>query len=228
MKKEKIMPIITIVLAVLCVAGFVTYGISRSMLLDTKEKVNNLKLNVKVTQATNDEIEPTVVVETVNPKNNLDNKLTELNSEIQSYTKHKSDMIEIAEKFVEARYTYEGKQYEEVDNILNAVSPYVCQDYYERLKPILEINGQGTMMTPTEYPSGYNTEVIRTFEEYQDEDYYSYMIHATLYVEAHQTVKRPDNSDKRVIFKVEMTVIDGNWYVYDCTPDDTIMEINGD
>lgn len=68
MKKEKIMPIVTIVLAVLCVAGFVTYSISRSMLLDTKEKVNNLKLNVKVTQATNDEIEPTVVVETVNPK----------------------------------------------------------------------------------------------------------------------------------------------------------------
>ena len=47
MKKEKLMPIVTIVLAVLCVAGFVTYGISRSMLLDTKEKVNNLKLNVK-------------------------------------------------------------------------------------------------------------------------------------------------------------------------------------
>ena len=100
MKKEKIMPIVTIVLAVLCVAGFVTYSISRSMLLDTKEKVNNLKLNVKVTQATNDEIEPTVVVETVNPKNNLENKLTELNSEIQSYTKHKSDMIEIAESLL--------------------------------------------------------------------------------------------------------------------------------
>ena len=60
-------------------------------------------------------------------------------------------MIEIAEKFVEARYTYEGKQYEEVDNIFNAVSPYVCQDYYERLKPILEINGQGTMMTPQNF-----------------------------------------------------------------------------
>lgn len=226
MKKAKILPIVTIVLFILCIAGFVTYGISRSMLLDTKAKVNDLKLNVKLVEATADEAEPTtaVVVETVNPKSNLENKLNELNNEILQYTKHKADMIEVAEKFVEARYTYEGKQYEEVENIINAVSPYACQDYCERLVPELERNSQGNMINK-EFPSGYKTEVIRTFEEIQDEDNYSYMLHAPLYVEAHQTVERPDKLDDVKIYNVEMTVIDGNWYVYNCVENDTIMRI---
>ena len=69
-KTNKLVIIITIVLCVLCISGFVTYGIIHSKLLEIKDEVNNLKVNVKV--ATADEAEPTIVLETVNPKSNLE------------------------------------------------------------------------------------------------------------------------------------------------------------
>lgn len=219
-KTNKLVIIITIVLCVLCISGFVTYGIIHSKLLEIKDEVNNLKVNVKV--ATADEAEPTIVLETVNPKSNLENELSRLNEEISQYTKHKAEIIDIAENFIEARYTYEGKQYEEKENILNAISPYVCQDYYDRLAPALDTNGQGNMVT-TEYPSGYNTEVIRTFEQYADEDTYTYSKMATLFVEARQTIKTYD-SDSTILYEVTMIPIEGNWYVYDCIEKDSIYE----